>query len=89
MSKHTPGPWELNIGAGTRGYRGNYEITAALTTEHEANASLIAAAPEMLAMLQHLQFIAESMPAPKLGEWHWPQVAKDIKRVIAKATATK
>jgi len=47
MSKHTPAPWILVIGAGSKGYAGNYEIITALDEEHEANARLIASAPEL------------------------------------------
>ena len=47
-SKHTPGPWEIVIGAGSKGYAGSYEIITAIDGEHESNAHLIAAAPELL-----------------------------------------
>ena len=41
----TAPPWEL---IRATGYKGNYEITAAIDTEHEGNARLITAAPDLL-----------------------------------------
>jgi len=61
MSKHTPGPWKvkygINVFGGKRsvancgGYTSNTSPDNDLA-ENEANARLIAAAPDMLAMLK-------------------------------------
>ena len=55
MSKHTPGPWEANgviVTAGRESFRALFDckpISMTLSAEEcEANAQLIAAAPELL-----------------------------------------
>lgn len=50
------------------------------------DARLIAAAPDMLDKLTYLHQLLCLQPAPKLGEWNWPQIAADVKAVIEKAT---
>jgi hypothetical protein len=52
MSKHTPGPWEVDE-PGTiyvGGWEGPYRIE--MGADHEADARLIAAAPDMLRVLE-------------------------------------
>lgn len=73
---HTKGPWE--IVSGTK-YKGNYEITAAIDGEHEANARLIAAAPELLAALKNLLTEIEA------HDIHAPARIAFAKKAIAKA----
>lgn len=60
MPKHTPGPWlvdmDANIMAGELriGYVTGESESGDFTVADEANARLIAAAPDMLAILQRL-----------------------------------
>jgi len=78
MSKHTPGPWRV-IGLGSAIYQvEEHTETASFSSfsEHsEANARLIAAAPDLLLAL------AQMMDGYKL-----PSVRKQARAAIAKAT---
>lgn len=82
--KHTPGPWKI----GTEGYRvygGSYGVAAiegtsgAASKEAEANARLIASAPELLAAcemaLEHLKVLTVG----------YTPTRERLERVIAKA----
>lgn len=80
MSKHTPGPWtyypEDNIIVSKSGYRLLDWIarsTAVSIDERNANARLIAAAPELLEALQsvHKIIIEGSLEGfnPLIGDW--------------------
>ena len=64
-TKHTPGPWEpCNIGDGKLSIIHNGPIAYtgdAGNNEGEANARLIAAAPDMLAALEKCRNMAESL----------------------------
>lgn len=74
MSKHTAGPWKVGSWYDGRlailvADIADYSIVAELTgakREHEANAALIAAAPEMLEALQHISarfaLMAKALP---------------------------
>lgn len=65
---HTPGPWRINPRAATRIVAGDDDTIATaacqsnLLEQHAANARLIAAAPDMLAALKELLFVAEQSP---------------------------
>lgn len=48
---HTPGPWSVRIRSA---YTGNYIVLEAGPAEDADNARLIAAAPEMLALLRNV-----------------------------------
>jgi len=94
MSKHTPGPWSYRdvTAEGTKvyakivsgktgvGFAGAYKILP--RAEADANARLIAAAPDLLAALQKI-------PARYLGDMdaHTPGASALIRAAIAKATA--
>lgn len=67
-TKHTPGPWKATKGGEIRAVQDSIEITIAVTfdlreddrgTKKEANARLIAAAPELLEALRDLAGWAE------------------------------
>jgi len=69
MSKHTPGPWKVRIEKSKDGFP-NYKITSCDKTEvyaacnsvgysTTANAHLIAAAPDLLEALEHVQATLE------------------------------
>ena len=85
MSKHTPGPWTANeefddgesLGiAITAGRLGQVVRVFDVGQEGFANAALIAAAPELLAALEHV-----------LGRATMPGFLRDkVKAAIAKAT---
>lgn len=57
-TKHTPGPWKVeprgNLKARQFVEAGEFRIVECLTRDQEANAHLIAAAPELLAALKDL-----------------------------------
>lgn len=87
-SKHTPGPWVPDQ-LGERRHiltKSGYVVAAisplyAYKKSHEANAALIAAAPDMLAMLKKVAAAEDRMPGnnPIAG------LADEIRALIAKA----
>lgn len=90
-TKHTPGPWrvaEAMDGTMTEVMAGEIYIAPAVwqasavwdrqQSEREANARLIAAAPEMLSLLQEL--IDIEGPQPGTSAW-----AEKVRATIAKA----
>ena len=99
-AKHTPAPWSMLSGDTLAGHR--QVVAAAIGSplqtvatvhafepgdaESTANARLIAAAPAMLDKLAYLHQLLCLQPAPKLGEWNWPQIAADVRDVIHLAT---
>ena len=76
---HTPGPWRVtqernatvpghtNIGAGDYGSIASTSYRRPSLEENEANARLIAAAPELLALLVEWPV---NMPASEWNAWH-------------------
>ena len=93
MSKHTPGPWVaiartnayISIEAPEQpGYVAKAVATVSMNN-HEDNARLIAAAPDLLAVLQELEKSARYW-----GEYDVPLGIVDrISAAIAKATGEK
>lgn len=83
-AQHTPGPWIVD-GQGIRALvRGSNGVIVAVrhrqpSEEHEANARLIAAAPDMLQMLRVVERHFDT-------EEPHPVLQADIAEVIAKAT---
>lgn len=71
-SKHTPGPWAIRLGQSVVEIRTTAGLPIAQTTsghywqnfgpEAEANARLIAAAPDMLEALRHAEAILSYAP---------------------------
>lgn len=84
MSGHTPGPWRINGKKSIRGPNGEY-IGQANWKNGEANASLIAAAPELLEFAKWAmgQLCGDS----GTGESHWEQFKefREGQAAIAKA----
>lgn len=81
MNKHTPGPWEYEVNDnGTVIVKDGYSIastfgTRAITGDelpHEANATLIAAAPAMLVALRKATQLASIA-----CDWHLEEVEID------------
>jgi hypothetical protein len=75
-SKHSPGPWTHHITAGDHDflvYPENGRDTVALVYggENEANARLIAAAPELLAALRALTATARTFRNVPKSEQEW------------------
>lgn len=82
MGKHTPGPWEASLNVcETRWliytqeqslrHRGYLASTAETNEDSEANAKLMAAAPDLLDALKELVTVAEShisCPCPEIDE---------------------
>ena len=56
---HTPGPWSVRIRSA---YTGNYIVLEAGPAEDADNARLIAAAPEMLALLRNVLDLTAGYP---------------------------
>lgn len=84
MSNHTPGPWEISRGYTNSGYpcfwiNGMSGLEKHDVATLDANARLIAEAPDMFALLIELTDIEG--PLPGNAEW-----ARKVKAVIAKAT---
>ena len=59
MSNHTPGPWKVNHGSVYT--IDDKPITGSFATEREANARLIAAAPELLEALEDILAVGEEL----------------------------
>lgn len=95
MSKHTPGPW-FHLGMGdivqkADDYCGDIKDIAAvyltLGEEDEANAKLVACAPELLEMLcTALPFVEDAELDPALKAGYAAETSKQIRALIAKAT---
>jgi hypothetical protein len=97
MNKHTPGPWSSR-GRAIRGPHpkdpaGRARIVAkaiwdngTYVDEAEANARLIAAAPELLEALEDLVCLAErAMRESESGEWMVDEELRDARDAIEKA----
>ncbi len=84
---HTPGPWGYSEG---EIYRGNNPIASVIpsfgwfrkTAEDEANARLIAAAPEMYEVLREV--LIEYEAEAKAEGWDLPTTGEIIREVLAK-----
>jgi hypothetical protein len=91
MSDHTPGPWEVGQ------YGNSFIVTAKANSydvavvrnigneDNEANARLIAAAPELLAALQRYM---EVCPADEDTTAAFQEAANNARAAIAKATGS-
>ena len=95
---HTPGPWELAMSADgcfiLFGAKGRNLLTIPLDEQNEektANARLIAAAPELLECLKHIQGIVSESQG--VAGWHqngqvasWDElgICEEINAVLAK-----
>lgn len=94
MSTHTPGPWYKDAGlvradrVAVAAYAGNGTIRyPSNPDEVEANARLIAAAPDLLAELNSLLVITELMAnGGRKSDVYWKDTAASIKAIIRKAT---
>lgn len=96
---HTPGPWYIapNWKRGDQGFRhaiakdseghGWFISFVANAAEAEANARLIAAAPELLAMLKRCYGMFQQSPLNKDDNWLSSQLARDLRKTITKAQA--
>lgn len=94
-TQHTPGPWWFHLLAGNHDYAIYCEATghdiALVRDANEANARLIAAAPELLAAAEALSdSIGKTMHKPigqkafEAGCVPW-QIVEDLRAAIAKA----
>jgi len=61
-AKHTPGPWRVSGKQSIRCESGNGYIAKTNWDNGEANARLIAAAPDLLAALEQIAILDESGP---------------------------
>ena len=97
IAEHTPGPWSIHDRAKTAvvdssgivvaacgSHSNNLRDAGELEAEQQANAHLIAAAPELLAALQHLRdaFIGTSIEVQA-------DAMRNARAAIAKATGVK
>jgi len=100
-SKHTPGPWHyrhrFHPGDREHDQIDAYAVTARLgeitiaetlysCADDEANACLIAAAPDLLAACQKVKDLAPELW--RLDPEDWPKVMDRIEAAIAKATGS-
>ena len=96
---HTPGPWEVllhRFEAKRPFYKvaaGDEVVTVADVPQHpldpwnaEANARLIAAAPEMLEALKEARDLLAKLQGPKASEWIAPN---ELETMAAEDTACK
>ena len=101
MSKHTPGPWEIDGGTNPKGdkyiwKKGEYYGGHAIATVHEdiqegaeGNARLVAAAPELLAACKYAKKYIESLPLSGFSASQMENIGvidSYITAAIAKAT---
>ncbi len=84
-TKHTPGPWEVELGTANRDWHIIKRGTAwnATSAERDANARLIAAAPDLLAALALI--LADYSAAYGGDEKDEPKAMKAARAAIAKA----
>lgn len=91
MSPHTPGPWQAQRRAGSDyGYevvadRKRRIIAETICGEHDANAHLIAAAPELLEALKACKDFLDGVPRPSGIRIHLDELSDTAEQVIAKA----
>lgn len=87
--KHTPRPWTTGRGNEIWAKRGPVAMTVARAeddgSEEEANARLIAAAPDLLEQLQTV--LARLDLEPVASQFPCSAMREDIRAAIAKATA--
>ncbi len=86
-TKHTPGPWTYDA-ANTGSILHPYGVVqvGGESEEREANARLIAAAPELLEVAKRMLAFEQRLLASNDGG---PQLASDIRAAIAKAEGSK
>jgi hypothetical protein len=100
MSEHTPGPWEAREGweevYGPAVYTAGAHETQPLAAVHEvgnpnakADARLIAAAPDLLAALDHLSGHASTTYHMCGTDEEWMEGLRAARAAIAKATGEK
>lgn len=84
--KHTPGPWAVSLGMRTiQVIAGSFRLAIGIDKEAEANARLIAAAPELLEALKGLCGLAELRPGHLQD---YKAAVADARAAIAKATGS-
>jgi len=103
MSKHTPGPWKIAqqykdeanypIGAYRIGTdkRDGHDVAVVQCVYREANARLIAAAPELLLALKELLQTAPAFLPESADKWaidDYAEALKNATKAIAKAEGT-
>ena len=95
MSDHTPGPWTISEGRVIYGNRGMIRPFVVLVdddhndAETEANARLIAAAPELLGAVQlalRALNVAPRFKVPGAGDSY--EVCSELERVLRKVEGT-
>lgn len=94
QTKHTPGPWRINKrsalmvetetgrGIASTGVYSTNTDNGQHLLDNEANARLIAAAPEMLAWLQKMLIVSDNNGVVELDYIQW----SEVKDLITKAT---
>lgn len=100
-TKHTPGPWAIipkgKPFAGDIADNTGAVVAQAYLNEHQANAKLIAAAPDLLAALERIELrltqarIASGIGQPRLKDADFlrrecERIATDAREAIANAT---
>jgi hypothetical protein len=96
MNKHTPGPWELEAGRTLRTRSGTFYLTYGTEpktgkwsfdspTELDANARLIAAAPDMLEALEDVLLMLQDMPTERYATGADKPMRERVHAIIRKA----
>ena len=95
MSKHTPGPWELQAGRSFKTQSGEFHLAYGADKhgnpnfrgfcELDANAHLIAAAPELLAALDAVDLNLSEWKPEKLKDYGLDWILEQARAAIAKA----
>ena len=95
-TQHTPGPWKVNANVGKRGEIGVVADAAPCVIAHgmsekhwpeiaQANAQLIAAAPELLNALEAVLYAADTMAAHAIVTGRFDAMRDKARQAIAKA----
>jgi hypothetical protein len=95
MIAHTPGPWEVHAQASANNYvvlQGNKWLAAIqfngelMEAKQKANASLFAAAPELLDVLNSILALDSNWAqADDAGQRHWSNAIDQARAIVAKA----
>ena len=89
-AKHTPGPWHVANGVQIRGEREQIaKVWMMRGGEGNANARLIASAPELLAALQEVTMVLDALLNVRGNEPDPDSISGRARAAIAKATGGK
>lgn len=85
MSNHTPGPWKkakYKVSAASGALIAHTRPTGEGSSDDEANARLIAAAPEMLDVLRRVDVSIVGCEANATSRKHWQEDMEAVKEMV-------